>query len=82
MVRGTWEEFGGWECVVDVLLDQFDTQIGIVARLDFMADTRDEFVLFAHRVDELARGKALIVGLGEFNGCTIKGTTETLANGK
>jgi len=35
------EELGAGEVLLDVLLDKFDTEIGVVAGLDPMANTRD-----------------------------------------
>jgi hypothetical protein len=35
------EKLGAWEVFLDVLLDELDTKIGVVAGLDPVADTRD-----------------------------------------
>jgi len=39
--EGIVEQLGGGEVALDELLDELDTEIGVVARLDPVADTRD-----------------------------------------
>lgn len=70
------------ELGLDVLLDELHTQIGVVAGLDTVTNTGNELVRLAHAVDELTGAEALVKGLGELLGGTVKGTAETRTDGE
>lgn len=71
------EHLAAGEALLDELLDQLDTEIGVVPRLDLVADTGDELVLLAHGVDEVTRAETLVERLGELLSSTVEGTTES-----
>lgn len=76
------EERSAGEVGLDVLLDERDTEIGVVARLDTVTNTGNELVLLAHGVDEITGRETLVVGLGELLSGTVEGTTETRTDGQ
>jgi hypothetical protein len=39
--NGIVEHLAGWEALLDKLFDEFDTEIGVVARFDFVANAWD-----------------------------------------
>lgn len=80
--QGVVEEGSAGEVGLDVLLDERDTEIGVVARLDTVTNTGDELVLLAHGVDEVTGRKTLVEGLGELLSGTVEGTTETRTDGQ
>merc|ERR1712000_156809 len=80
--KGVVEELVAGEVGKNVLLDQLNTEIRVVAGLDTVTDTRDELVGLTHAVDEFTRGQALVERLGELLSSTVKSTTETGANGQ
>lgn len=80
--QGVVEKLVGGELGLDVLLDKLDTEIGVVAGLDTVTNTGDELVRLAHVVDELTGAQALVKGLGELLGGTVKGTTEAGTDGQ
>ena len=79
---GVVEQLGAGEVLLDELLDELDTEIGVVTGLDLVADTGDELVLLAHGVDEVTWAQALVEGLGELLGGAVEGTTETGTDGQ
>lgn len=70
------------ELIQDVLLDQLDTQVRVVARLDSVTDTGDELVGLAHAVNELAGAQALVESTGELLGSSVQSTTKSRTNGQ
>jgi hypothetical protein len=76
------EELGGGEVGLAELLDERDTEIGVVARLDTVTNTGNELVLLPHGVNEVTGRKALVVGAGELLSGAVKSTTEARANGQ
>lgn len=76
------EELVAGELGENVLLDQLNTQIGVVSRLDTVTNTGDELVRLAHAVDELSRAEVLVEGLGELLSGAVQGTTESRTNGQ
>ena len=70
------------EVLGDKLLDQLDTEIGIVAGLDTMTDARNELVLLSHSINKLSWRPALVKSLGELLSSTIESTAESRADGK
>jgi hypothetical protein len=65
------------EALLDELLDELNSQIGVVSRLDFVANSGDELVLFAHGVNKVTWAETLIERLCELLGCTVKSTTKS-----
>jgi hypothetical protein len=51
---GIIEQLVAREVLDDVLLDELDTQIRVVPRLDAMTDTRNELVLLSHGINEFS----------------------------
>jgi len=80
--NGVVEQLGAGEVLLNELLDELDTQVGVVAGLDLVADTGDQLVLLAHDVHEVTGAQALVEGLGELLGGTVQRTTETRTNGQ
>lgn len=80
--NGVVEQLGAGEVLLDKFLDQLDTEIGVVAGLDLVADTGDQLVLLAHDVDKVTGAEALVKGLGELLGSTVEGTTEARTDGQ
>lgn len=76
------EQLGAGEVLLDELLDELDTEIGVVAGLDLVANTGDKLVLLAHGVDEVTGAETLVEGLGELLSGAIQGTTETRTDGQ
>ncbi|KAI6762874.1 hypothetical protein HG530_008854 [Fusarium avenaceum] len=76
------EELVAGEVVEDVLLDQLDTEIGVVSGLDTVTDTGDELVSLAHAVDEVTRAQALVESACELLSGTVESTTESRTNGQ
>jgi hypothetical protein len=75
--KGIVEELVAREVVEDVLLDELDTEIGVVSGLDTVTNTRDELVGLTHAVDEVTGAETLVEGTGELLSGTVKGTTKT-----
>jgi hypothetical protein len=76
------EKLVAGEVFENVLLDQLDTEIGVVSGLDTVTDTGDELVSLTHAVDEVTRAQALVESAGELISGTIEGTTESRTNGQ
>ena len=80
--EGVVEHLAAGEALLDELLDELDAEIGVVARLDLVADTWDELVLLPHGVDEVTWAETLVVGAGELLGGAVEGTTESRSDGE
>lgn len=79
---GVVEELGGGEVGLAELLDERDTEIGVVAGLDTVTNTGDELVLLPHGVNEVTGRKTLVVSTGELLSGAVKGTTEAGTDGQ
>lgn len=80
--NGVVEQLGAGEVLLGELLDELDTQIGVVTGLDLVANTGNELVLLAHGIDEVTGAETLVEGLGELLGGTVQRTTEAGTNGQ
>ena len=80
--QGVVEHFVAREIGQDVLLNQLDTEIGVVARLDTVTNTGDELVALAHAVNELTGAETSVSSTGELLGGTVESTTETGTDGE
>lgn len=80
--NGVVEQLVRSKVLLNELLDKLDTEIGVIARLDTVTNTRNELVLLAHGIDELSWGPALVESLGEFLGGTVQSTTKARTNGQ
>jgi hypothetical protein len=78
--EGVVEKLVAGEVVQDVLLDELDTEIGVVSRLDTVTNTRDELVGLAHAVNKVTGAKTLVEGTGEFLSGTVKSATKAGTN--
>ena len=61
--EGIVEKTMAREVLLDVLLDELDTEIGIVNALDLMADTANELVGLSRVVDEFTRSQASVTSI-------------------
>lgn len=77
-LQGVLQQRTLWEVLHDELLDDLHSHIGIVDRLDAMANTQDEFTLLAHLVDKLHGVQVGVVGLRELSSRTVQSSTETI----
>jgi len=78
--KGVVEELVAREVVEDVLLDELDTEIGVVSGLDTVTNTRDELVGLAHAVNKVTGAKTLVEGTGKFLSGTVKSATKAGTN--
>ena len=70
------------EVLLHVVHHEVDTQVGVGLRLDLVADTGNELVGLAHRVNKLSGGEAGLLSAGELASSIVKGTTETATDGE
>jgi len=61
--EGVVEEGVRREILVDKLLYEFDTEVGVVDALDLVPNTTDKLVRFARVVDEFSWGQARVLAL-------------------
>eukprot|EP00128_Syssomonas_multiformis_P007856 Colp12_sorted_trinity150504_noHs@35 len=80
--KGEVEQRSGGEVLLGVLLDDLNTEIGVVQGLDSVTDAEDQLVLGTHAGDELLGAEARVEGSGELLCSTVECTTETVTNGQ
>lgn len=80
--EGVVEKTVAGEVLLDVLLDELDTKIGVVNALDLVTDTTDEFVGLSGVVDEFTRSEAGVTSVGEHDSSLVESTTETATDGE
>lgn len=78
-LQGILQQRTLWEVLHDELLDDLDTHIGIVDRLDTMANAQNELAVLTHLVDKLHGMQVGVVGLRELSGRAIQRTSKTIA---
>lgn len=80
--QGVVEELVTGELGKDVLLDELDSQIGVVARLDTVTDTGNELIGLAHIIDKLTGAQTLVKSLGELVSGSVQRATKSRTNGE
>eukprot|EP00047_Mylnosiga_fluctuans_P002395 m.224315 g.224315 ORF g.224315 m.224315 type:complete len:1021 (+) comp11078_c0_seq1:64-3126(+) len=81
-LHGVGEQVRPREMLLDILLDDGDAHVGILERLDTMANAHDQLVLAAHVSHKVLRRLATIICNSELAGSTIKRASEPIANGQ
>lgn len=96
--NGIVEQLCRWELCLAIFLDESDSKIWVVARLDTMTNARNcvmlasismtarailtQLVLLSHGVDKVSWAKTLVVSPCELLSSAIKSTSESRADGQ